>query len=133
MNDVQEGGCHCGALRYRLEGDLTDVAHCHCSICRRVSGGLVVTWLTLPRKGFQWMAGEPKRYVAPASCTRFFCGDCGAHVALETTHSPLSIDVTVGTLDRPEQVRASRHIWTGSRLPWLHLDEELPGEVEESP
>ncbi len=133
MNDVQEGGCHCGALRYRLEGDLTDVAHCHCPICRRVSGGLVVTWLTLPRKGFQWMAGEPKRYVAPASCTRFFCGDCGAHVALETTHSPLSIDVTVGTLDRPEQVRASRHIWTGSRLPWLHLDEELPGEVEESP
>ncbi|HEK1688134.1 MULTISPECIES: GFA family protein [Pseudomonas] len=133
MNDVQEGGCHCGALRYRLEGDLTDVAHCHCSICRRASGGLVVTWLTLPRKGFQWMAGEPKRYVAPASCTRFFCGDCGAHVALETTHSPLSIDVTVGTLDRPEQVRASRHIWTGSRLPWLHLDEELPGEVEESP
>lgn len=133
MNDVQEGGCHCGALRYRLEGDLTDVAHCHCSICRRVSGGLVVTWLTLPRKGFQWMAGEPKRYVAPASCTRFFCGDCGAHVALETTHSPLSIDVTVGTLDRSEQVRASRHIWTGSRLPWLHLDEELPGEVEESP
>lgn len=133
MNDVQEGGCHCGALRYRLEGDLTDVAHCHCSICRRVSGGLVVTWLTLPRKGFQWMAGEPKRYVAPASCTRFFCGDCGAHVALETTHSPLSIDVTVATLDRPGQVRASRHIWTGSRLPWLHLDEELPGEVEESP
>ncbi|MGW7773129.1 GFA family protein [Pseudomonas machongensis] len=133
MNDVQEGGCHCGALRYRLEGDLTDVAHCHCSICRRVSGGLVVTWLTLPRKGFQWMAGEPKRYVAPASCTRFFCRDCGAHVALETTHSPLSIDVTVATLDRPEQVRASRHIWTGSRLPWLHLDEELPGEVEESP
>lgn len=132
MNDVQEGGCHCGTLRYRLEGDLTDVAHCHCSICRRVSGGLVVTWLTLPRKGFQWMAGEPKRYVAPASCTRFFCGDCGAHVALETTHSPLSIDVTVATLDRPEQVRANRHIWTGSRLPWLHLDEELPGEVEES-
>lgn len=132
MNDVLEGGCHCGALRYRLEGDLTDIAHCHCSICRRVSGGLVVTWLTLPRKGFQWMAGEPKRYMAPASCTRYFCGDCGAHVALETTHSPLSIDVTVATLDRPEQVRANRHIWTGSRLPWLHLDDELPCEVEES-
>ncbi|HGM5582385.1 TPA: GFA family protein [Pseudomonas putida] len=131
MNDVQEGGCHCGALRYRLEGDLTDVAHCHCSICRRVSGGLVVTWLTLPRKAFQWMAGEPKRYVAPASCTRYFCGDCGAHVALETTHSPSSIDVTVATLDRPEQVRANRHIWTGSRLPWLHLDEGLPDEREE--
>jgi hypothetical protein len=132
MQDVTEGGCHCGALRYRLEGTLTDVAHCHCTICRRVSGGLVVTWLTLPRSGFQWLAGEPNCYVAPASCSRYFCGHCGAHVALVTAHSPHSIDVTVATLDHPERVRANRHIWIGSRLPWLHLDEDLPGEAEES-
>jgi len=70
--------------------------------------------------------------VAPASCKRYFCGECGAHVALVTEHSPGSIDVTVATLDHPERVRAQRHIWTGSRLPWLHLDEDLPGEAEES-
>ncbi|WEL55712.1 GFA family protein [Pseudomonas kermanshahensis] len=132
MQNVTEGGCHCGDLRYRLEGALTDVAHCHCSICRRVSGGLVVTWLTVPRSAFQWLAGEPRCYVAPASCSRYFCGQCGAHVALVTSHSLDSIDVTVATLDHPERVRANRHIWTGSRLPWLHLDEDLPGEVGES-
>ncbi|MBJ9974570.1 GFA family protein [Pseudomonas sp. S75] len=131
MHEVMEGGCHCGALRYRLEGDLGDVAHCHCSICRRVSGGLVVTWVTVPRTAFSWLAGQPQRYVAPASCTRWFCGRCGAHVALQTTHSEASIDVTVATMDRPEQVRANRHIWTGSRLPWLHLDEQLPSEERE--
>lgn len=131
MQDVTEGGCHCGALRYRLEGNLTDIAHCHCSICRRVSGGLVVTWLTLPRSGFQWLTGEPNCYVAPASCSRYFCGQCGAHVALVTTHSAQTIDVTVATLDHPEWVRANRHIWVGSRLPWLHLDEDLPSEDEE--
>lgn len=132
MTDVTEGGCHCGALRYRLEGDLTDVAHCHCSICRRVSGGLVVTWLTLPCSGFTWLAGTPKRYMAPATCSRYFCANCGAHVALTTVLSPDSIDVTVATLDHPERVRANRHIWTGSRLPWLHLDDDLPGEAQES-
>ena len=42
------------------------------------------------------------------------------------------IDVTVATLDHPERVRANRHIWTSSRLPWLHLDEDLPGEAQES-
>jgi len=132
MPEVLEGGCHCGALRYRLHSDLTDIAHCHCSIYRRVSGGLVVTWLTLPCEGFQWLAGTPNCYVAPASCRRYFCGNCGAHVALVTTHSPESIDVTVATLDHPERVRANRHIWTSSRLPWLHLDEALPGESGES-
>lgn len=131
MSEFYEGGCHCGALRYRLEGDLTDIAHCHCSICRRVSGGLVVTWLTLPRSGFRWLKGRPRMYVAPTSCSRFFCGDCGAHLALSTVHSPQTIDVTVATLDHPESVRATRHIWTSSRLPWLHLDEQLPGEAEE--
>ena len=132
MQDVTEGGCHCGALRYRLEGNLTDIAHCHCSICRRVSGGLVATWLTLPRPGVQWVTGEPNCYVAPASCSRYFCGQWGAHVALGTTHSPQTIDVTVATLEHPERVRANRHIWVGSRLPWLHLDEDLPSEDEES-
>ncbi|WP_449430365.1 GFA family protein [Pseudomonas putida] len=132
MADVTEGGCHCGALRYRLRGDLTDVAHCHCSICRRVSGALLVTWLTLPRSDFQWLSGEPSCYLAPASCSRYFCGHCGAHVALSTVHSPGSIDVTVATLDHPERVRARRHIWTASRVPWLHVDENLPGEAGES-
>ncbi|AFK69616.1 glutathione-dependent formaldehyde-activating protein [Pseudomonas putida ND6] len=52
-------------------------------------------------------------------------------MALVTTHSPQTIDVTVATLDHPERVRANRHIWVGSRLPWLHLDEDLPSEDEE--
>ena len=132
MQNVTEGGCHCGALRYRLEGDLTDIAHCHCTICRRVSGGLVVTWVTLPRSGFVWLAGEPNCYVAPASCSRYFCGHCGAHVAPVTTHSPETVDVTVATLDHPERVRATRHIWVGSRLPWLHLDDDFPEEDGET-
>lgn len=132
MSEFVEGGCHCGAIRYRLAGDLNDVAHCHCSICRRVSGGLVVTWITLPRRDFRWLKGRPRLYVAPASCSRFFCGDCGAHVALSTEHSPQSIDVTVATLDQPDRVQANRHIWTSSRVAWLHLDEQLPEEAEEA-
>ena len=52
-------------------------------------------------------------------------------MALMTTHSPETVDVTVATLDHPERVRATRHIWVGSRLPWLHLDEDLPSEAEE--
>jgi hypothetical protein len=53
-------------------------------------------------------------------------------MALVTDLSPASIDVTIATLDHPEQAPAERHIWTDNRLPWLHLDEHLPGEPEES-
>ena len=40
--------------------------------------------------------------------------------------------MTIATLDQPELAPADRHIWTDSRLPWLHLDEHLPEEREET-
>jgi hypothetical protein len=42
------------------------------------------------------------------------------------------MDVTIATLDHPELAPAVRHIWTDNRLPWLHLDEDLPGEPGET-
>lgn len=132
MSELHTGGCHCGRLRYQFSGPLRDIAHCHCSICRRVSGGLVTTWITLPAQAFKWLEGVPARYDSSASCARYFCADCGAHLALVTHLSPDSIDVTIATLDHPERAPADRHIWTESRLPWLRLDEQLPSEAQET-
>ncbi len=132
MNGTHEGGCQCGALRYRIEAPLQDISHCHCSICRRSSGGILTTWVTVPGQAFHWLRGTPRAFASSASCTRYFCGDCGAHLALFTQLSPDTLDVTVATLDEPEQAPADRHIWVDSRLPWLTVDPQLPQEREES-
>ncbi|MNY53144.1 Glutathione-dependent formaldehyde-activating enzyme [compost metagenome] len=63
---------------------------------------------------------------------RYFCGNCGAQVALVTQLSPETVDVTVATLDHPELAIPERHIWTDNRLPWLHLDTHLPSEPGET-
>ncbi|MFG0586398.1 GFA family protein [Pseudomonas sp. zjy_9] len=131
MSEQHEGGCQCGALRYRIEAPLSDSAHCHCTICRRSSGGILTTWVTVPRTSFQWLQGQPRTFASSASCSRYFCADCGAHLALFTTLSPRTLDVTVATLDAPERAPANRHIWVGSRLPWLSVDPQLPEEDEE--
>jgi len=44
---------------------------------------------------------------------------------------PQSLDITIATLDHPEQAAADRHIWTESRLPWLEVDPRLPEELQE--
>ncbi|WP_252272085.1 GFA family protein [Pseudomonas subflava] len=131
MTETHTGGCHCGRLRYAFEAPLQDIAHCHCSICRRTTGGIVTTWLTLPMASFRWTRGSAAAYASSASCTRYFCAHCGCHLSLFTTHSPETLDLTVASLDHPERAPADRHIWVGSRLPWLHLDENLPEEAEE--
>jgi len=131
MSDIHQGGCQCGALRYQFEAPLQDIAHCHCSICRRSTGGIVTTWITVPLMRFRWLAGTPREYTSSASCTRSFCPTCGAHLTLFTTLSPHSLDITIATLDQPELAPADRHIWVQSRLPWLQLDPQLPEEDQE--
>ncbi|CAM3300982.1 aldehyde-activating protein [Pseudomonas floridensis] len=132
MSHIHTGGCHCGSLRYQFDAPLEDIAHCHCSICRRTSGGTVMTWLTVPLQSFQWLAGSPATYDSGQTCVRYFCGNCGAHMALFTRNSPQEMDVVVATLDHPELAAPSRHIWIENRLPWLHLDEHLPGREGET-
>jgi len=132
MANIHTGGCHCGHLRYQFSGPLHDIAHCHCSVCRRVSGGIVTTWITVPASAFQWTKGTPAQYQSSSTGVRNFCSNCGAQLTFMNPLSPESIDVTIATFDHPELAPAERHIWTDSQLPWLHLDEHLPGEAEET-
>ncbi len=132
-SEVIEGGCLCGALRYRITGPVGEAVHCHCAMCRRSSGAPVVTWISVPVERFTFSRGEPSVYRSSSHAKRRFCGGCGAQITFWSKHDPESIDVTLGTLDQPEHHPAIRHIWTGSRLPWIHLDEQLPDYAEESP
>ena len=131
MSENHQGGCLCGGLRYEFTAPLQDIAHCHCSTCRRSSGGIVTTWISVPLTSFRWLAGAPREYASSATCTRSFCPTCGAQLTLFTRLSPDSLDVTIATLDEPALAPADRHIWVQSRLPWLHLDEHLPQEQQE--
>jgi hypothetical protein len=131
MSENHQGGCLCGGLRYEFTAPLQDIAHCHCSTCRRSSGGIVTTWISVPLTSFRWLACAPREYASSATCTRSFCPTCGAQLTLFTRLSPDSLDVTIATLDEPALAPADRHIWVQSRLPWLHLDEHLPQEQQE--
>lgn len=131
MSENHQGGCLCGGLRYEFTAPLQDIAHCHCSTCRRSSGGIVTTWISVPLTSFRWLAGIPREYASSATCTRSFCPTCGAQLTLFTRLSPDSLDITIATLDEPALAPADRHIWVQSRLPWLHLDEHLPQEQQE--
>ena len=62
MSDPAEGGCLCGAIRYRVTGDQVAATLCHCGDCRRASGGTNVAWAVFDKTAFQWLGGEPVAY-----------------------------------------------------------------------
>ena len=129
---IHEGGCLCGAVRYRLRGPFSSVVQCHCRLCQRAAGAPLVTWLTLPKADFTVTVGELAHYDSSAHAQRGFCRGCGTQITFWTERYPAEVDVTVASLDEPGAVPPERQIWTRSRLSWMPLDPDLPASAESS-
>ena len=124
--EAHEGGCLCGQVRFRIRGPIESVVHCHCTLCRRWSGAVAVTWLTVPNDRFALAKGEFATYRSSDHGERLSCPACASQIAFRSSKRPDEIDVTLGSLDTPQDHPAKHHSHTASRLPWLHLDDELP-------
>jgi hypothetical protein len=123
-----EGGCLCGAVRYRISAEPRSADYCHCRMCRRASGAPVVARLTVANAAFAWIEGGPAVYRSSAEAERIFCPGCGTQLALRD--EPDYLDVTLASLDDPEAVRPRYHIWTMSRIAWFETADNLPRYLE---
>ena len=121
-----KGGCYCGRIRYEAAGEPFNESNCHCSICRRTSGAPFVAWFSVPRSQFRLTKGTPARFRSTAKAERTFCADCGTPIAFEHDDFAQEIDVTTCSLDDPNAVPPRDHIWTSSRLRWIHAGDGLP-------
>jgi len=121
-----EGGCCCGAVRYRIDGVPRRVAHCHCLHCRRTSGAPFLTWAEVSSAQFTYLRGRPGRYESRPQVTREFCADCGTQLTYRHDDEPGTIDVTACSLDGPDGLVPEDHVWSHRLLPWIRMDDGLP-------
>lgn len=125
-----EGGCNCGAVRYRLAGAPLAVAVCHCGNCRRQSGSafsvnVVVRAdaMTLSGDLTSW---EDRDTESGAPVLREFCATCGSPIRSLSLASPKVAIVKAGTADDPGKFVPALHVWTASALPWVDIPAGLP-------
>ena len=119
------GGCRCGAVRYRVRGRLASSSICFCRSCRVSGGAQSVAWLTVSVDSLDWSARQPKRYRSSPGVTRSFCADCGTPLSYQHDSVPATIDLTTATLDRPEDVPPTRETWLSDKLTWAASNEDL--------
>ena len=102
--DVQ-GGCYCGALRYRATGEPLMRAQCHCRECQYITGGSPNVFMAMPAATFTYTKSQPKQFSRkdlPNPVTREFCAECGTHVVTRAPALPGAVIVKVGSLDDPK-------------------------------
>ncbi|MEL6576725.1 MAG: GFA family protein [Pseudomonadota bacterium] len=123
-----EGGCLCGAVRYEADGEPAVVAVCHCRTCQKVSGASYSYNLGMPTDAVR-ITGETHAVYEDRSGAsgepfeRHFCSRCGSSIAGRgNAYEGLTL-LKAGTLDDPEAVKPSVHIWGSEKLSWVPVEE----------
>jgi hypothetical protein len=123
-----EGGCQCGAVRFRVTAPPVSSGYCHCRMCQKSSGGPAQVSGEFPVAAFALTKGAFARYQSSASAARLFCPICGAQVAWVSGQTPDIISINLPSLDHPEAVIPTIHIWYAERFPGFDMADDLPKE-----
>jgi len=130
MTGILEGGCACGAVRYRLASAPLFVHCCHCLDCQRQTGSAFVINALIEADRFALLTGEPVPSPVPTDSGRphhiLRCPTCHSALWSEYGGRPQIRFVRAGTLDDPSALEPDVHIYTRSKLPWVALPESVP-------
>ena len=117
---TRSGGCHCGAVRYEIEGEPVHHAICHCADCRASSGAPMVAWLAVQEAQFQLKSGEVATFTGGTGSERNFCPRCGTGLFFRNQQFlPGLVDIQSATLDDTAQVAPTAQVQCAERLPWM--------------
>ena len=125
MQNVREGGCQCGAVRYRVTGDAAVVYACHCTICQTQSGSAFALAMRVPAEHFELIDGELKsfsRFGEAGELVCSFCPDCGTRIHHCPERRPDLVSLKPGTLDDTSDLRPTVHFFARSAQPWVRFD-----------
>jgi len=125
-----EGGCQCGAVRYRLKAAPLGVYACHCKDCQRFSGTTHTLTMMMNAGDVELLQGTLVAFDKAADSGRVVrmqgCIACGTKVWNEPLSSTGMLNVKPGTLDDMSWARPVGHIWTDSAVAWDIIDTRGP-------
>ncbi len=130
-----EGGCACGAVRYRMTGRPMIVHCCHCRWCQRETGASFALNAMIESDRVILLQGAPEAVDTPSSSGKgqkiVRCPAC--RVALWSHYAgagDAASFVRVGTLDEPDRLPPDIHVFTASKQPWITLPPGTPAFEE---
>ncbi len=126
-----DGGCTCGAVRYRMTSRPMFVHCCHCRWCQRETGASFALNAMIETDRVVLVQGAPEAVDTPSNSGKgqkiVRCPNC--RVALWSHYAGAGdalCFVRVGTLDEADRLPPDIHIFTSSKQPWIVLPPGIP-------
>ena len=123
---MAKGECSCGAVAFETDAVLSSVFVCHCSLCRRSSGGNGVHVVIVGRDAFRWTRGQEhiQSWSHPdADWKNWFCGTCGSRLPGDNDGEQLFIPAGLLT-EGADDLAVAHHIWVGSKASWDEIGDD---------
>ena len=122
------GGCQCGAVRFRVIGELKDASICHCRMCQKAFGSYFAPLVSARGHELTWTRGALKYYQSSNFVKRGFCENCGTPMTYE---APDGVALAHGAFDNPSTVLPTQQFGTEARLALFETLHTLPGHPTE--
>jgi len=127
------GSCFCGAIKYRINGNLRDARSCHCSRCRKAFSSQASAYALVETADFSWESGESllTSYESSKGAGLQFCRLCGS--TLCGTYKGKIHGVTLGCVEGDPEIELGMHIFVGSKASWEKIPDGVPQFEKEPP
>jgi hypothetical protein len=124
MAEIHEGGCLCGAVRYRARNKPLRTSACHCTFCQRRTGSAFGVGAYFKQEDVELSRGALTTYEHRSDETQRwlriqFCPQCGTTVTWTVEAVPGMRALALGTFDDPKWLKVERFGWFRSAHPWV--------------
>jgi hypothetical protein len=130
MAKERDGGCFCGAVRYRLLARPMFVHCCHCLDCQRQTGGAFAINAIVEAANIELLKGKPRAVSMPTESGRphdiYRCAKCATALWSDYGRRRVMLFLRVSTLEKPHAIKPDVHIFTRSKVPWVGLPADVP-------
>ena len=123
-----EGSCLCGKVSYKFDGEITEIAMCHCSLCRQAQGGAFATNSPVDASKLRFSGEEfiGEFLEAEKNKIRAFCKNCGSPLYSMQKELPKIKRLRIGAITTPFKCENKYHIFSSSKASWHSISDEYP-------
>jgi hypothetical protein len=120
------GSCQCGGVQFEVPAPFDSLAFCHCTTCKKLSGGVGTANGRIRSADVRILAGDDllRTYQPDEGTAKTFCSVCGSNLFGGGWPQTERASVRLSAIDTPFDQRPQSHIFVRSVAPWETLPDD---------